>query len=80
MQKPRQPISAKADGGSVTIKQPKIDQRHPLRFSRPVVMLAVSTLGNQQNKFSKSSRRNKKPAPAEASACIFLLFSILKLC
>jgi hypothetical protein len=39
--------------------------------------LAVSmTLFNDKNKFSKPSRRNKKPAPAKASAVLSLLHLI----
>ena len=59
-QKPRQPISAKADGGSVTIKQPEKCQRHPLRICRPVVALAVSmTLITELQKLARGQAKTK---------------------
>ena len=74
----RRPVVQNRNGGPLTVfnhgsgivaSSSKLwSQRHPLRISRPVVTLAESTLGNRQNKFSKPSRRNKKPAPAGASA------------
>jgi len=40
----RQPVSAKADGFTVTSKLTKFNLRHTLRISRPVVALPLSTL------------------------------------
>ena len=57
------PLTVFNHGSGIVSSSSKLwSQRHPLMISRPVVTLAESTLGNRQNKFSKSSRRNKKPA------------------